>query len=127
MCALICRTISRYPQADVKRTRNRVVLSLHWSHPVCCLAWQQLVELKLELESLAAFCMFHGWPALPGGQTEIPCKEHTAQSSDTFLWSLQQSCFVFSKGNWLNMARCWLNIRFISLVTLGHTAVFSGN
>lgn len=95
---------------------------------ICCSAWQQLVELGLELESLAAFC---GVPWMTARfawrQAEIPCKKHTAQSSYTSLWSLQQSCFVFSKANWLNMARCWLNLRFLSLVTLGHTAVFSGS
>lgn len=91
--------ISRCPQADVRRTQNRVVQSLHCSHPVCCSAWQQLVELRLQLESLAAFCSVPWVSAhCAWRQAEIPCKKHRAQSSYASLGSLQQSCFVFSKA-----------------------------
>lgn len=76
----VSRQISRYPQADVKRTQNRVVQSLHQSHPVCCLAWQQLVELRLELECFAAFCSVPWMTAcFAWGQAEIPCKRHSPE------------------------------------------------
>lgn len=47
MSALYYKMQNRYSQADVKSAMNRTVQSPHFPQPICCFAWEQVVELGI--------------------------------------------------------------------------------